>query len=175
MLPTCFAAYLLCCLLVVLSTCCAVYLLCCLLGLVSIPNHKICRAAISIVSMMEEHQHIYYSFSLKPSKEKSPYGLRICEDEVTVDHENTSIKQNHQVHIKESLWQNTVCTYVYNHKNPTPASSAIVNCRMITVNSYTELDRIDRIETIFTQRDLDCVSGAAQLSISKINSGNNNE
>ena len=74
----------LCCLLVVR------HLLCCLLGLISILNHKICRASISIVSMTEEHQHVYYSVSLKPRKEKSPYGLSICEDEVTVYYKNTS-------------------------------------------------------------------------------------
>ena len=63
---------------------------------------------------------------------------------------------------------NMVCTYVYNHKNPTAASSATVNCRMNMVTSCADLESIDRLEMIFSPRDLDCVSGGALVSITSI-------
>ena len=106
---------------------------------------------------MAEHQHVYYSFGLKPRNEKSSYGLPICEDELTVFRVEGDTEK--QYVLTRIYSDNTVYTYIYDHENPKPASSATINCGMITVNSFDELDSIDIIESVFTQRDLHFVTG----------------
>ena len=115
---------------------------------------------------MAEHQHIYYSFGLKPRKEKSSYDLPICEDELTVSRVKGDTEK--QYVLTRIYSGNTVCTYVYNHINPKPASSATINCGMTTVNSFDELDGIDTIESVFTQRYLEFVTGGALLPVRSI-------
>lgn len=111
---------------------------------------------------MSAHQHIQYSFSFRPRKEKVPYDLPICEDKEKICREEVN-------YVLSRVYSgNTLCTYVYEHKNPMPASSASVNCGIDWVRSYTELESFATMLTVLTQKDLDCVSGGEVVSLRSI-------
>ena len=110
----------------------------------------------------ERHRHISYCFAIKPRKAERCYDSPICLDEEKVTRAGIEYKS------KRVCGGNTTCTYVHQHENPVPANSAVVNCKVKTVSSFAALERFDRLETIFRDRDFDVVKGQALISLASV-------